>query len=323
MRRIIVVLIAVIFLCPGSSFGYGQPQRGPVTLYVAPNAGSLGECMEEHPCPDVAKALTFAIPGDTIVIREGEYKGFRLENIRATAEKPITIRGVGKVRISSNDELRDTRDNIQISNCDWIVIDNIQSFDAKRAGIRIDQSHHVTVRNSVFGNNETWGIFANHSNDLLLENNEAFGSRKQHGIYCSNSGDRPVIRGNKVHDNVACGIHMNGDLSGGEGRDVAGDGVISGALVENNVITGNGKIGGAAINGDGVHDSIIRNNILLDNHASGIALFKGDGASGPKNIKVEHNQITQAPGARQAINISDDQGDIVLTDNIIKEAGER
>ena len=40
----------------------------------------------------------------------------------------------------------------------------------------------------------------------------------EHGIYVSNSGDRPVIRGNHLHDNHANGIHMNGDAEPGRRR---------------------------------------------------------------------------------------------------------
>jgi hypothetical protein len=53
---------------------------------------------------------------------------------------------------------------------------------------------NVTIRNGVFGNNGTWGIFTDFADDLLLENNECFGSVAEHGIYVSNSGERPVLR---------------------------------------------------------------------------------------------------------------------------------
>jgi len=60
-------------------------------------------------------------------------------------------------------------------------------------------------------------------------------SQAEHGIYVGNSGDRPVIRRNVVWGNNANGIHMNGDLSQG------GDGIISGAIVEGNIIHDNGS----------------------------------------------------------------------------------
>ncbi len=316
MVKGVVLLLMIFLMCPASVFAYGE-ERGPVTLYVSTDGGSLGECMPEHPCRDIAQAMQFVLPGDTIVIREGDYQGFRLENVHATREKPLVIKGEGRVRIAPNNELRDARDNIEISNCDWITVDNIQSFDANRAGIRIDQSHHVTVRNSVFGNNTTWGIFANQSNDLVLENNDCYGSKKQHGIYYSNSGDRPLIRGNRVHGNAGAGIHLNGDLSSGEGREVPGDGIISGAVVENNIIFDNGKAGGAAVNCDGIHDAVIRNNLMFNNHAAGITLFLGDGASGAANVKVYNNTIDMAEDSRWAVVVKDSAGPVYIANNIL------
>jgi hypothetical protein len=90
---------------------------------------------------------------------------------------------------------------------------------------------------------------------------------EEHGIYVSNSGDRPVVRGNRLHDNAGAGVQLNADLSAG------GDGIITDALIENNVIYGNGSAGGAAINLDGVQDSVVRNNLLYDNHATGIVNY--------------------------------------------------
>ena len=55
---------------------------------------------------------------------------------------------------------------------------------------------------------------------------------------------------------------MNGDVS------LGGDGIISNALVENNVIYDNGLGGGSGINCDGVQDSVIRNNLIYNAHAS-------------------------------------------------------
>ena len=81
---------------------------------------------------------------------------------------------------------------------------------------------------------------------------------------------------------------MNGDASQG------GDGTISGALVEGNVIYGNGAGGGSGINMDGVIDSVVRNNLLYDNHASGISLYRIDGATGSTNNVVVNNTIINA-----------------------------
>jgi hypothetical protein len=53
-------------------------------------------------------------------------------------------------------------------------------------------------------------------------------------------------------------------------------------------------LGGAAINLDGVQDSVVRNNLLYDNHATGIVNYMGDGAEGPQGMSILHNTVDQA-----------------------------
>jgi hypothetical protein len=89
-----------------------------------------------------------------------------------------------------------------------------------------------------------------------------------------------------------------------------GDGIITGALIEQNTIYNNavGPLVGAGINLDGVEDSIIRNNyIYADSGSQGIALFRIDGAVGSRNNLVANNTIVKtAEGSGVwAINISD------------------
>ncbi|MEO8428905.1 MAG: right-handed parallel beta-helix repeat-containing protein, partial [Verrucomicrobiota bacterium] len=157
----------------------------------------------------------------------------------------------------------------------------------------------------------TWGIFTDFSDDLLLENNECFGSVDQHGIYVSNSGDRPVVRGNRVHHNHASGIQLNADASQG------GDGIITGALIENNIIYNNGTGGGGALNLDGVQDSIVRNNLLFNNHSSGIICFQIDGVAGPKGMQILNNTIDMPTDGRWALSFVQSTGKNFARNNIL------
>src|SRR6185503_750014 len=133
-------------------------------------------------------------------------------------------------------------------------------------------------------------------NPLIQNNESAFNG--EHGIYQSNSGDFPTIRGNNLHHNFAAGVHMNGDRNF-----TPGDGIISFALVEKNVVWENGTGGGSGINCDGVSDSIIRNNLIYNNHASGISLYAIDGSEGSSRNKIYNNTIVMPAAARWCINI--------------------
>ena len=127
----------------------------------------------------------------------------------------------------------------------------------------------------------------------------------------------PIIRGNVSRGNRMCGIHMNGDASQG------GDGIISGALVENNVVFDNGSGGGSGINCDGVQDSKIQNNLLYNNHSNGISLYRIDGAAGSIGNSVINNTIVQAADARWAVNIKNQSTSNLVVNNILFHDGSR
>jgi parallel beta-helix repeat protein len=285
---------------------------GGSTYYVSPSGNDANPCSLALPCREIRQPLTFVGAGDTILVADGSYLGFDVFDIHGAPGAPVTIQaqGTGAVVLVTTDR-PDNRDTIFITFSSYIVVDGLRAFTANRAAVRVDQSPSVTVRNGVFGDNTTWGIFTDFSDDLLLEGNECYGSVEEHGIYVSNSGDRPVVRANRVHDNNASGIQLNADLSAG------GDGIITDATIENNVIHGNGVAGGAAINLDGVQDSVVRNNLLYDNHATGIVNYMGDGAEGPRGMRILHNTVDQAPDARWGLLIWNTTGPNFVRNNIL------
>jgi hypothetical protein len=282
------------------------------TYYVAPTGSDANACAQTAPCRQIRRALTLVVSGDTILVADGSYLGFDVRDLVGAAGSPITIKAQGSgAQVVPTTDRPDNRDTIFITYSSYIVIDGLRSFNATRAAVRVDSSPNVTIRNSVFGNNAAWGIFTDFSDDLLIEGNECYGSVQQHGIYVSNSGDRPVVRGNRVHDNAASGIQLNADASQG------GDGLITGALIEDNVIYNNGAAGGGSINLDGVQDSIVRNNLLYNNLNTGIVNYQGDGAAGPKGMQVLNNTVVQAATGRWAMLIWRSAGPNTVRNNIL------
>jgi hypothetical protein len=291
-------------------------------LYVTPTGSDGTTCTLAAPCRQIRRALQLVNPGDVVNVADGSYLGFDVEDIHGTPTLPITVKaqGTGAVVTVTTDR-PDNRDTIFVTFSSYVVIDGLRSFGANRAAVRVDQSPHTTIRNGVFGNNTRWGIFTDFSDDLLIENNETYGSMLEHGIYVSNSGDRPTVRGNRSHDNVANGLHFNGDneqcFAPPQNGTTPCDGIITGALVENNVIYGNGVTGGAGINMDGVQGSTIRNNLVYNNHASGITQYAIDGAEGPRNNFILHNTVDMASDGRWALLISDTTGPMTVRNNIL------
>ena len=221
----------------------------------------------------------------------------------------------GHVRIAKRNAK--TPDGINIEGAGHIVIDGFVINEMPRAGLRITHSAGSTIRGVRADHNRSWAIFTSFCDDILIEGNTASRSIKEHGIYVSNSGDRPVIRGNTSRDNRMCGIHMNGDSSQG------GDGIISNAVIENNIIFGNGPGGGSGINCDGLQNSKIQNNLLYNNHANGISLYRIDGAAGSTGNSVINNTVVQSADARWAVNIKNQSRNNLVVNNILFHDGSR
>ncbi|HUL51260.1 MAG TPA: right-handed parallel beta-helix repeat-containing protein, partial [Candidatus Nitrosotalea sp.] len=281
--------------------------------YVGPGGNDNNPGTQSQPFRQIRKALTRVAPGDRVLVADGNYLGFDIDTISGTANAPILIQATGtNAVVQPTTDRSDNRDTILIVDSVHVIVDGFRSFNANRAALRIEGGDYITVRNCVFGNNATWGILTGHSPDLLIENNECYGSVAQHGIYVANSADRPVVRGNRCHDNYQCGIQLNADVN-----TPPGDGIITDALIENNVIYNNGAGGGGAINLDGVQDSIIQNNLLFTNHASGIILFQIDGAEGPRGNRILHNTIDMASNGRWALGLNQTTGTNHVRNNIL------
>lgn len=291
-------------------------------FYVAPGGSDAGAGTSDLPWATLQKAAEAVGPGDRVVVRAGEYKGFYLSK-SGTVGSPIEFFAEPGVLINTPTSGAGNQDGINLELASHIILDGFSVTGMRRAGVRSvgnadNPAEFVTIRNVHASNNGVWGIFTGYVDDLLIENNETSGSIEQHGIYVSNSGDRPIIRDNVIWGNHAAGIHMNGDLSAG------GDGLITGAVVSGNQIYGNAASinggpfgGGSAINMDGVQDSLVVNNLLYDNHASGISLFQGNGAEGASGNIVVNNTIHQPSNGRWALNIQNASTNNTALNNII------
>jgi len=281
--------------------------------WVSPSGSDLNPGTQALPFREIRAAIAIAGAGDAIHVLDGSYLGFDVANKACTVNSPLIIKaeGAGANVIVTTDR-SDNRDTIHLLNCSYVVLDGFRARNANRAGCRVDACNHVTVKNCVFAHCTTWGLFTNQSDDIVIDGNECDSSQVEHGIYFSNSGDRPQIRNNRIHDNNANGLHMNGDIS-----IQPGDGIITGALVEGNIIWNNGNAGGGGINCDGVQSSTFRNNVLYNNHASGIILYQIDGGGPPNNNTIVNNSIDMASNGRWAISVHDGGQNTVIFNNIM------
>ena len=288
-----------------------QSFAGAQTTYYVSESGSNSNngLTSQTAFETLQYAADMVSAGDSVLVLEGNYVGFDLRT-DGNQNFPIVFKAIeSDVVIYERNSV--TPDGINIENTSWIVIDGFEVKDQPRAGIRAAVSDFITIRNNYCHNNYRWGIFSGFTDDLTIENNTCSFSEDEHGIYVSNSSDRPIIRNNHSFNNNGCGIHMNGDVSMG------GDGIISNAVVEGNILNDNGLGGGSAINMDGVQDSEIFNNLIYNNHATGIAMYQIDGGDASKNNKVYNNTIIQPADGRWCIISVDGSTGNTLYNNIL------
>ncbi len=289
MRSATVLLAALLFvaLCPAGR---------AAEFYVATDGDDAAAGTISQPWRTLGHALRQLGPGDTLTLKPGTYKGAPVLNLHGLEDSPVVIRGADRDSVIIDGTLRREgeyaggRDGIKLENSSWVVIENLTSIGAQRAGIFMVHSHSITVRNCLIADNGVWGVMVDHSPDVLVEGCDISGSGREHGIYFSNGGtDRAIARGNRIHGNSACGIHINGDPDYGAG------GIISRFVVENNEIFRNGRPnGGSAINMTFAQDGIVRNNLVYDNYAGGIVVYR-DTPKAPnlysKGIRILHNTV--------------------------------
>ncbi len=297
-----------------------ETRETPAVLYVDPTGSDLNTGTSSAPLLTLQTAANRVAAGDTVYVGAGAYRGFNLTT-GGTAAARITFAvnpaaAAGSVVINQANPWNNL-DGINLEGASYVTVQGFTVTGQPRAGIRSVTNGFVEIRNNVADANTVWGIFTGFSSDLLIENNQASRSAQQHGIYVSNSADRPMIRGNSVFENYGSGIQINADLLAG-----GGDGIISNAVIENNVIRANGAGGGASINLDGVQNSDIRNNVIDSARASGIALFRQDGATGSTNNRIVNNTVVvdnslNVANGRWGVTLSGGSTGNTLRNNII------
>ncbi|HEY4491902.1 MAG TPA: right-handed parallel beta-helix repeat-containing protein, partial [Acidobacteriota bacterium] len=293
------------------------------TYYVSNTGSDSNSGSSSSPFATMQKAADVAVAGDTVIVRPGTYVGAKFYK-SGTSSASIRFQGEPGAIVSSKGALNSNNDNLWIRNASYITIEGFEIHSSLRAAIAVQgeptaEVHGIVIRNNFCHNNSRWGIFTGYAEGILIENNETSYSSIEHGIYVSNSSDNPVIRGNKVHHNNASGVQINADPA------LAGDGIISNALIEGNEIYNNGAGGGAAINLASVTFSMVRNNLLYANSASGIAGWD-DGAGtqwGTHDNEFYNNTIVQASNGRWAITLLNGSTNNRIKNNILLHLGTR
>lgn len=316
MKHLKTFILLISF--PVSSFA--------ATYYVAATGSSnSNNGSEGSPWATIQYAVDQVSAGDSIVVENGSYDPFHVTTHGTNANRIVVqARNRQAVTINGSESYGGRYAGIHITS-DYVTIDGFRVIatgsPSSERGIRLsgtdgDIREGVTISNNYVSNAGWTGITTSFANNVVVEYNEVTGSVGQHGIYVANSGDNPIIRGNYIHNNNQAGLHMNGDQYSG------GDGLISNAIVENNVIYNNCTgAWSSAINLDGVANSIIRNNLMFDNPCQGISNFRIDGSSASSNNQILNNTLVMTDAASHALKFRNGSTGGYIRNNILIQQG--
>jgi len=267
------------------------------TYYVDVNGNDANDGSQAEPWKTIHHAVNTVVAGDTVLINPGTYLVSQQISITTsgTASNPITFKGNGTGVVV---DLRacEAKNCLEIYFADYIVIDNLTvyaSSDPNSRGIRLTHAEGCIIRNNTVSGANHANLFCSLSDYVTFSNNVAFNGAI--GIYVADSSDYPTIKGNRLYNNTAIGLHMNGDINSG------GDGTISYAMVDGNWIYDNDATG---INLDGVTWSTFQNNLVYGNKYRGIAFFQGDGAVPSNDNEAYQNTIITPAGAYYGIGLN-------------------
>ncbi len=283
-KRLLWLLVPIVM-----AFTVAAPYA--TTFYVAPGGNDAGAGTSAQPWRTLQKAANTARAGDLVLVANGTYVGMQI-TADGTAAAPITFRANGG-SVLVNSQNASTPDNINIEGGNYVTVEGFIVEDAPRVGIRAVTATGIKILNNTVRRSGLTGILTGYTPSIEISGNSASGSLDEHGIYVSNStsaADNPIVRGNECFDNNKNGIQLNGDC------DVGGDGIISGALLENNVVHHNNWKGFSLIS---VQNSTIRNNLIYENGllagAGGIHLADQPGCGKPSNNNVVVNNTIHEP----------------------------
>jgi parallel beta-helix repeat protein len=289
------------------------------TFYVSPSGDNTNTGSSLSPWLTIQHAANTIAPGDTVVVTPGTYAGFNVTSGGLPAQYKVFSAQPGVIINTAAAGSHLAR--INLDTVSHVVIEGFEVVGANnsatsRDGIRVVAplaagARDIVLRRNHVHHNYSRNILTGFVSDLRIENNTVNNAYIEHGIYVSNSADNHIIRNNLSYANRGSGIQINADGT------LGGDGIITNARIENNVIHGNGVGGGSGINLDGVQSSVIQNNLLYDNHASGISLYRIDGSAGSSGNIVANNTIINAADGRWALNIQNGSTGNTVLNNIL------
>lgn len=164
MRKWYFIISACILVSVIIAFAYdktGAKEAEPANcLFVSPDGNDQNEGTKEKPFRTLKQAAKKAVPGTTVMIREGTYHETLDVRESGSAEKPITFQNYENEKVViSGESVKDAEYEtplIQIHNQQYITISgltiqdlSVSSEEATAMGIYVSgSSKHITIKNN-------------------------------------------------------------------------------------------------------------------------------------------------------------------------------
>lgn len=181
----------------------GLPAITRVTRYVATNGSDTAIGGLDAPLRTIQRAVELAGPGDTVVIRGGQFPGFDI-GAQGTADAPVTLRAfAGEEPVIEGGP--DRPDVIRVtSEARHVVIEGLTvrgSVASRGSGILITnvEDGPILVKGCRFYDHEGFGVNIFWSRNISIVGNDI--NRNGTGVHVVGEGDGVVIEDNDIHEN--------------------------------------------------------------------------------------------------------------------------
>jgi len=232
----------------------------------------------QQPVRNVARAVSLAKPGDTVVFTAGTYPCSDVRIPDGSEDQPITVRSDGKGKVVFSSDGAKTMLRLGSYNTIHEIEFQMTSDHPLGSGIGISRKEHLIIRNCRFFACHV-GINASRAHHLTIRNCEMAYSGA-HGVHLNGSGEDTKGHWNPAdecrHVEVRnCYLHDAGwNVKGTEGYGISANGAVEYFVIENCQIDNNS--GDGILYEDWTVHSTARYNVI---RGTGIAAIWIDNAS--------------------------------------------
>jgi hypothetical protein len=273
-------------------------------LFVANNGNDSNAGTQAAPFATIQKAVDAAQPGETVRVAAGNYnvtQPINVFNKKATKEKPITLEGTNKPVLRWNGGVMNGFDGvITVRDSSHIIVRGFRVENSGLFGILAQETDSVTIENNVVDTSIASGIAYFTGSNAIVRGNDLsrFCNNGQNGTKYNCQEGLSIadvvgfdVDGNIVHDALQSGAPGGkpANPGGGEGIDVKG--ASRNGTVRNNTVYNLNQLG---IYIDGYSKKVenvqVFNNIV-HNTSAGIVIAAETETGGVSNVDVLNNLV--------------------------------